>query len=216
MSMTSRRTPVLLTVITIALFASARADAATITFSQDFSVSSHDEFPAFPDEQGPALRFLSDWGFASWMVPPFDPALGTPEFVEYKLTGVVTISGRLAFGDLFAVITLANPFDNGFLGVAGVSANCGASECAFSHAEVVGTEMPLAYHIGEPIFDWPLTDSPDREAIFELPAWAIVDTSYVGTATATYHYDPVPEPTTGLLLVTGLTMAGLVRRHPRS
>jgi hypothetical protein len=197
------------------------AEAATITFATPFSLTTHDEFdedPDAPDGVGNSPRvehFISDTPFGV-NVPAFDTTLGTLTFLRIEVIGELSLSASVQFGQVAGHIDLIDPI--GLIDrVAGITINqtcdtpCIVSNTVPVHWIVDLVDFgPLSYNLGE---------SPDRSVTWEIASPGIIDSSYTGTAYAIYTYEPfeaIPEPTSLLLLATGLLpVAARLRKRRR-
>ena len=203
----------------VALVATPPAvEAASITFTHRFHETTRDFEPGSPNDPNAAERVSRGLSTAEfgWVVPEFDPALGTLEVLLLDLDAGITVWGRTSYGRFSVIWDIYNPLGNRIAAGPVVFADC-SQPCAFlGGAPVIDSFYIEASNLNSP-FAWNIGYSPDKFATFPIGAWADIATAYIGVARATYVYEPatvaaVPEPTTLLLLASGLGTMVMRRR----
>ena len=219
-------------VVVLVLTAITSLDAATITYEHPFSEESGDSTDSDglgdPGDSTLVRHYLG--GPADlWTVPLFDFSLGVPEVLLIEIEGTATISGE--FHDLrglesvnpvayFAVIAAPTSFDEDpFVWFTSTYVEPCTEPCDFS----VSTDMASSGYL------YPITPDTapvmvqlglygaDNFVYYEVAASATIRNSINGVARATYFYEPfaepIPEPTTLVLLGIGLMGAEWKRRR---
>jgi hypothetical protein len=206
-----------LTALVVVLTTVASLDAATITFERTFSLTDVNHFPAEP---GAPPDFRARNGFSTsdveWMVPAFDPALGTPLALILEVDTVLTFQGSIDFvqGSVEGpedVLLVANALDPRWGGLVGADLMLKSFSCAercdvlyegplywqFSYDSAFeDLPMPYVFTFGLYGSDTFVSYHPDASADFRI--------DNTGVLRATYDYTAAPEPTSLLLLATGV------------